>query len=77
MSHSEKVLGKLNRALRRKEEQEVSARTMANLVEREGEQIQAYLEKKAKSILEDHGFSSNGSIKNQEKALKSIKSETT
>jgi hypothetical protein len=70
-----KSAGKLNRALRRKEEQEVSARTMANLVEREGEQIQAYLEKKAKSILEDHGFSSNGSIKNQEKALESIKME--
>src|SRR6478736_2296126 len=31
-----KSAGKLNRALRRKEEQEVRARTMANLVEREG-----------------------------------------
>jgi type II secretory pathway predicted ATPase ExeA len=59
-----KSAGKLNRALRRKEEQEVRARTMANLVEREGEQIAAYLEKKAESILEDHGFNSNGSIKN-------------
>src|SRR6266852_4614454 len=37
---------KLNRALRRKEEQEVRARTMANLVEREGEQIAASIEKK-------------------------------
>ena len=37
---------KLNRALRRKEGQEVRARTMANLVEREGEQIQAHIEKK-------------------------------
>lgn len=70
-----KSAGKLNRALRRKEEQEVRARTMANLVEREGEQVAAYLEKKAESILEDHGFNSNGSIKNQEKVLKSIKIE--
>jgi hypothetical protein len=70
-----KSAGKLNRALRRKEEQEVRARTMANLVEREGEQIAAYLEKKAESILEDHGFNSNESIKNQEKVLKSIKIE--
>ncbi len=29
---------------------------MANLVEREGEQIQASLEKKAEHILENHGF---------------------
>jgi hypothetical protein len=70
-----KSAGKLNRALRRKEEQEVRARTMANLVEREGEQIATYLEKKAESILEDHGFNSDGSIKNQEKVLKSIKIE--
>ncbi|HET9433096.1 MAG TPA: hypothetical protein VFO37_05030, partial [Chitinophagaceae bacterium] len=66
---------KLNRALRRKEGQEVSARTMANLVEREGEQIQASLEKKAESILEDDGFNANGSIKNQEKAFESINEE--
>jgi hypothetical protein len=63
---------KLNRALRRKEGQEVKARTMANLVEREGEQIQASLEEKAERILEDHGWSSNGSIRCQEKVVESI-----
>src|SRR6266480_7626577 len=64
---------KLNRALRRKEGKEVRARTMANLVEREGEQIQASLEKKAEQILENHGFNPNGSIKNQEKVATSLK----
>jgi hypothetical protein len=34
---------KLNRVLWRKEEQEVRARTMANLVEREGELLQAQI----------------------------------
>jgi hypothetical protein len=66
---------KLNRALRRKEGQEVRARTMANLVEREGEQIQASVEKKAERILENHGWSTNGSIKHQEKVFESLKEE--
>jgi hypothetical protein len=70
-----KSAGKLNRALRRKEGQEVRARTMANLVEREGEQIQAYVEKKAESIVENHGFNTNGSIRNQKKVFESIKLE--
>src|SRR6266480_3664712 len=63
---------KLNRVLRRKEGQEVRARTMANLVEREGEQIQAYVGKKAERILEDHGFTTDGSLTDQEKARSSI-----
>ena len=46
---------------------------MANLVEREGEQIQALLEKKAECILEDHGFNTDGSIKDQEKVLEFIR----
>jgi hypothetical protein len=58
---------KLNRALRRKEGQEVQARTLANLVEREGAQIQAQVEKKAERILEDHGFTSHGSLIDQQK----------
>src|SRR5207237_2969120 len=66
---------KLNRALRRKEEQEVRARTMANLVEREGEQIAASIEKKAERVLEDHGFNTNGSIKCQKKAFELINKE--
>jgi hypothetical protein len=66
---------KINRALRRKEGQEVQARTLANLVEREGEHIQVYVESKAERILESHGFNTNGSIKSQEKVLKSINEE--
>lgn len=63
---------KLNRVLRREEGQQVIARTMANLVEREGEQIEAYLGKKAERILEDHGWSPNGLLTNQERARSSI-----
>jgi hypothetical protein len=63
---------KLNRVLRRKEAQEVQAKTMANLVEREGEQIQEYLSKKADRILVDHGFLADGSITNEERAFKLI-----
>ena len=51
------------------------ARTLANLVEREGEKIQASLERKAKCVLEDHGFNTNGSIINQQKVFESIKEE--
>ena len=70
-----KSAGKLNRALRRKEGQEVRARTMLNLVEREGEQIAASIEEKAERVLEDHGWSTNGSIKCQKKAFDSINEE--
>jgi hypothetical protein len=66
---------KLNRALRRKKEQEVRVRTLANLVEREGEQIQAYVGKKAERILENHGFNTNGSITDPKKVVESIKEE--
>ena len=48
------------------------ARTMVNLVEREGEQIQAQVEKKAGRILEDYGFTTDGSLIDQQKAFKSI-----
>lgn len=63
---------KLNRVLRRKEEQEVIARTMTNLAQREGELIQVHVGKKAERILEDHGFNTDGSLTDQEKAFKSI-----
>ena len=66
---------KLNRALRRKEGQQVQARTLANLVEREGKKIQVYIEDKAERILENHGFHPDGSIKNQGKVSQSIKNE--
>jgi hypothetical protein len=65
----------LNRALRRKEGQQVKVRTMANLAEREGEQIQTCLENKSEHILDDHGFTSGGVICDQEKAFRSIKEE--
>jgi hypothetical protein len=63
---------KLNRALWRKEGREVRARTMANLAQREGEQIATQVEKKAERILEDHGFTPDGSFIDQQKAFKSI-----
>ncbi len=66
---------KLNRALRRQEGQKMSARTMANLVEREGEQIQASVANKSKSILQDHGFTPDGVICDQEKAFGLLKKE--
>jgi hypothetical protein len=71
-----KSAGKINRALRRKEGQEVQARTLANLVEREGEQIQACIEGNAKCVLENHGFHPNGSIKSQKKVFESVNEET-
>ncbi len=48
---------------------------MANLVEREGEQIQAHIEKKAACILDDHGFNPTGSIKSQKTAFESTNKE--
>ncbi len=66
---------KINHALRRKEGQEVQARTLANLVEREGKKIQEYLEKKAEHLLENHGWSPDGSIKHQEKVSEAVKKE--
>jgi len=63
-----KSASKLNRALRRKEGQEVRVRTIANLVEREGEQIQSQVEKKAEQILDGHGFNTAGLLTDQEKA---------
>jgi hypothetical protein len=51
---------KLNRMLRRKEGQMVQSRTLANLVEREGEAIATCIEKKAKTILKCHNFTDEG-----------------
>jgi hypothetical protein len=53
----------------------VQARTLANLVEGEGEKIQVYVEDKAERILESHGWSTDGSIKHQEKVSESVKKE--
>jgi hypothetical protein len=65
----------LNRALRRAVGQEVKVRTMANLAEREGEQIQTCLENKSGQILDDHGWTPGGTIGDEEKASRSIKEE--
>jgi len=51
---------KLNRALRRKEGQEVRSRTIANLVEREAEAMTTCIETKAKTILAIHQFTEAG-----------------
>jgi len=45
---------------------------MANLVEREGEQIQAHIKKKAERIFQDHGFNTTGLVIDQQKARSSI-----
>ena len=66
---------KINRALRRKEGQQVQARTLANLVEREAEQIAASIVKKAEGILEASGFHPNGAIKSQKKVFEVISKE--
>jgi hypothetical protein len=70
-----KSASKINRALRRKEGQHVQARTLANLVEREGEKIQTSIARKVQCVLEDHGFHSDGSLKNQEKVFEAINKE--
>ena len=66
---------KINRALRRKEGQQVQARTLANLVEREGDQLAASIAKKAECLLEASGFHPNGAIKSQKKVFEVINEE--
>jgi hypothetical protein len=51
---------KINRALRRDEEDAIQYRTIANMIEREGEFIQEYLDKKAEKTLKSHGFTAEG-----------------
>jgi hypothetical protein len=64
---------KLNRVLWREvKTDQVQSRTIANLVEREGEQIQAHVGKKAERILQEHGFNTAGSVIDQQKARSSI-----
>src|SRR6266480_5009051 len=46
----------INRQLWRKDGQMVQARTLANLVEREGEAIATCVENKAKTVLNSHNF---------------------
>jgi hypothetical protein len=59
---------KINRVLWRGEEDEIQSRTMANVVEREGEQIGQYRDQQAKEILTKHGFSQEGKRLDEQKA---------
>jgi hypothetical protein len=64
---------KLNRVLWRQEKpDQVQSRTIANLVEREGKQIQAHVGKKAERIFQEHGFNTAGSVVDQQQASSSI-----
>jgi len=66
----------INRVWWRQEKTEqVQSRTIANVVEREGQQIQAHLRTKAEHILQDHGFTTDGSVADPNKACASITKE--
>jgi hypothetical protein len=66
----------INRAWWRQEKtDQVQSRTIANVVEREGKQIQAHLRTKAEHILQDHGFTRDGSVADPQKAFASITKE--
>jgi hypothetical protein len=71
-----KSADKLNRALRRKEGQQVRARTIANLVEGEGEAIAACIETKAKTILKCHDFTDEGVPTGQTSAYRRLADES-
>jgi hypothetical protein len=71
-----KSASQINRVWWRQEKtDQVQSRTIANVVEREGEQMQAHLRTKAKHILEDYGFTADGSLSDPKKAFASIKKE--
>src|SRR5262249_13389609 len=64
---------KLNRVLWRKvQTDQVQSRTIANLAEREGEKIQAYVGKKAERILQEYEFNTAGLVIYQQKERSSI-----
>jgi hypothetical protein len=51
---------KINRVLRRNQQDAIQYRTIDNMVEREGKDIQEHLEKKAEEILKKEGFTGGG-----------------
>lgn len=67
---------KLNRVLWREEEQMVQSRTIANIVEREGEAIQACVETQAKEILKRHSFTAQGVPMGEKKACRLLAQES-
>ena len=66
----------LNRQLWRKEGQMVQARTIANLVQREGEAVAACAENKAKTILKCHQFTDEGVPKGETSAYRRLADES-
>ena len=61
---------KINRVLwRQQKTDQVQSRTIANLVEREGESVQEYLQEKAKQILTCNGFSTDGKLIDEKKTF--------
>jgi hypothetical protein len=60
---------------RQEKTDQVQSRTIANMVEREGEQIQAHLRRQSKHILQDHGFTTEGSVADSNKAFATITKE--
>src|SRR5947207_7673627 len=66
----------INRVWWRQEKtDQVQSRTIANVVEREGEQIQAHLRRHSEHILQDHGFTTDGSVADSNKAFAAITKE--
>ncbi len=51
---------KSNRVLRRDQQAAIQYRTIDNMVEREGKDIQEYMDKLAEEILKKYGFTSGG-----------------
>jgi len=71
-----KSASEINRVWWRQEKtDQVQSRTIANMVEREGEQIQAHLRRQSKHILQDHGFTTEGSVADSNKAFAAITKE--
>jgi hypothetical protein len=60
---------------RQEKTDQVQSGTIANVVEGEGEQIQAHLHRHTEHILQDHGFTRDGSVADPKKAFASITKE--
>src|SRR5690242_21279917 len=66
---------KLQRVLRRREEEKIPARTLDNVIEREGEAITQYIAERASEILQAHHFTATGPVDGtpwQSQAMESV-----
>ena len=63
---------KINRVLWRSEEDTIQYRTIANMVEREGDLIQEHIGKKAEEILKNHHFGADGKLLDNNKGFSSV-----